>query len=259
MKAKKSYGQHFLSNESLAKSIADKAIELSDKYPVLEIGPGKGVLTKYLYDKMIRFKSVEADPDMVEYLHITYPDIDMHLIYKDILKLDLNEVFDEEFVLFGNFPYNISSQILFKMLEYKDKIPIMIGMFQKEVAERIIASPGNKEYGILSVLVQAYYTGKIIFRVKPGSFSPPPKVDSAVIKLERKEKFTLDCNEALFKTIVKSTFNKRRKMIRNTLKSLVNDDEILKDVFFTKRPEQLSLEDFIALTNKIEPYISFNK
>ena len=259
MKAKKSYGQHFLSNESLAKSIADKAIELSDKYPVLEIGPGKGVLTKYLYDKMIRFKSVEADPDMVEYLQITYPDIDMHLIYKDILKLDLNEVFDEEFVLFGNFPYNISSQILFKMLEYKDKIPIMIGMFQKEVAERIIASPGNKEYGILSVLVQAYYTGKIIFRVKPGSFSPPPKVDSAVIKLERKEKFTLDCNEALFKTIVKSTFNKRRKMIRNTLKSLVNDDEILKDVFFTKRPEQLSLEDFIALTNKIEPYISFNK
>ncbi len=257
MKAKKSYGQHFLINESLARSIAETAMELSDKYPVLEIGPGKGVLTKYFYEKGMKFKSVESDLDMVEYLQSTYPNIDMHLIYKDILKLDLNGVFDEEFVLFGNFPYNISSQILFKMLDYKDIVPIMIGMFQKEVAERIIASPGNKDYGILSVLVQAYYTGKIIFRVKPGSFNPPPRVDSAVIKLERKEKFTLDCNETLFKTIVKSTFNKRRKMIRNTLKSLINDDEILKDVFFTKRPEQLSLDDFVDLTNKIEPFISF--
>lgn len=252
MKAKKSYGQHFLVNENLAKNIADTAIELSDKYPVLEIGPGKGVLTKYFYEKKINFKSVEADMDMIEYLHSTYPGISINLIFKDILKLDLNEVFDEEFVLFGNFPYNISSQILFKMIEYKYKIPVLIGMFQREVAERIIASPGNKEYGILSVLVQAYYSGKIIFRVKPGSFSPPPKVDSAVIKLERKEKFELDCNETLFKTIVKSTFNKRRKMIRNTLKSLINDDEILKDDFFKKRPEQLSLDEFVELTNVIE-------
>jgi len=252
LKAKKSYGQHFLVNENLAKNIADTAIELSDKYPVLEIGPGKGVLTKYFYEKKINFKSVEADMDMIEYLHSTYPGISINLIFKDILKLDLNEVFDEEFVLFGNFPYNISSQILFKMIEYKYKIPVLIGMFQREVAERIIASPGNKEYGILSVLVQAYYSGKIIFRVKPGSFSPPPKVDSAVIKLERKEKFELDCNETLFKTIVKSTFNKRRKMIRNTLKSLINDDEILKDDFFKKRPEQLSLDEFVELTNVIE-------
>jgi 16S rRNA (adenine1518-N6/adenine1519-N6)-dimethyltransferase len=252
LKAKKSYGQHFLVNENLAKNIADTAIELSDKYPVLEIGPGKGVLTKYFYEKKINFKSVEADMDMIEYLHSTYPGISINLIFKDILKLDLNEVFDEEFVLFGNFPYNISSQILFKMIEYKYKIPVLIGMFQREVAERIIASPGNKEYGILSVLVQAYYSGKIVFRVKPGSFSPPPKVDSAVIKLERKEKFELDCNETLFKTIVKSTFNKRRKMIRNTLKSLINDDEILKDDFFKKRPEQLSLDEFVELTNVIE-------
>ncbi len=257
MRAKKSYGQHFLINESLARNIAETAIELSEAYPVLEIGPGKGVLTKYLYEENIIFKSVEADLDMIEYLHGKFPGIDIHLIYEDILKLDLNEVFENEFILFGNFPYNISSQILFKMIDYKNKIPVLIGMFQKEVAERIIANPGNKEYGILSVLVQAYYKGKIIFKVKPGSFNPPPKVDSAVIKLERKDKLELDCDESLFKTIVKSTFNQRRKMIRNTLKSLVNDNEVLKDDFFKKRPEQLSIDDFIELTNKIEPYISF--
>ena len=253
MRAKKSYGQHFLVNESLAMSIADSAIELSDRYPILEIGPGQGVLTKYLFERNIRFKAVEADFDMVEYLHSNFEGIGENLIQDDILKVNFNDIFqEEEFIVFGNFPYNISSQILFKMIKYKEKVPVLIGMFQKEVAERIIAKPGNKQYGILSVLTQAHYTGNITHRIKPGSFNPPPRVDSAVIKLERKENFKLNCNESLFKTVVKTTFNHRRKMIRNTLKPLVEDKDFLKTDFFTKRPEQLSVEEFIELTNSIE-------
>lgn len=252
MKAKKSYGQHFLVNENLAKSIADAAISLSDRYPILEIGPGKGVLTKYLYEKMLRFKSVEADIDMIEFLQSNFPGIDIHLVFSDILKLDFKEVFDEEFILFGNFPYNISSQILFKMISNMEKIPVMIGMFQKEVAERIIAKPGNKSYGILSVLTQAHYEGEILFKVKPGSFNPPPKVDSTVIKLTRKENYTLKCNPSLFKTIVKTSFNQRRKMLRNTLKAIVKNHDLLQSSVFTKRPEQLGFEEFVELTNVIE-------
>ena len=253
MKAKKSYGQHFLVNENLAKNIADQAIALSRQYPVLEIGPGKGVLTKYLFEVPINFKAVESDIDMIEYLHARFPGIHPYLIYEDVLKLDLAKVFNgNPLVLFGNFPYNISSQILFKMIENKDLVPVLVGMFQKEVAERIIAAPGNKEYGILSVMTQAYYDGKILYRIKPGSFNPPPKVDSAVIKLERKENYRLDCNENLFKTVVKTAFNHRRKMMRNTLKSLTGDAEILKNEIFSKRPEQLSVSDFVDLTNIIE-------
>ena len=253
MRAKKSYGQHFLVNETLSQSIVESAIDYSDKYPILEIGPGKGVLTKYLFENNIQFKSVEADIEMVEYLRENYLGISEYIIHSDILRLDLSKVFEEnEFLLFGNYPYNISSQILFQMLKYKVYIPIMIGMFQKEVAERIIASPGNKQYGILSVLTQAYYSGKITHRIKPGSFNPPPKVDSAVIKLKRKEDFTLNCNESLFKTVVKMAFNHRRKMMRNTLKSLVKNPDIIKNTIFTMRPEQLSVEDFVSLTNLIE-------
>ncbi len=253
MRAKKSYGQHFLVNETLSQSIVESAIDYSDKYPILEIGPGKGVLTKYLFENNIQFKSVEADIEMVDYLRENYLGISEYIIHSDILRLDLSKVFEEnEFLLFGNYPYNISSQILFQMLKYKVYIPIMIGMFQKEVAERIIASPGNKQYGILSVLTQAYYSGKITHRIKPGSFNPPPKVDSAVIKLKRKEDFTLNCNESLFKTVVKMAFNHRRKMMRNTLKSLVKNPDIIKNTIFTMRPEQLSVEDFVSLTNLIE-------
>jgi len=253
IKAKKSYGQHFLINESLAESIANEAVEISRNYPVLEIGPGKGVLTKYLFEKMIRFNSVESDIDMIEYLHTHYPGIDIHLIYKDFLKLSFDDIFPEEqFVLFGNFPYNISSQIIFKMIENYKRVPVLIGMFQKEVAERIVAQPGNKDYGILSVLTQAHYDGKIIYKVKPGSFSPPPKVDSSVIRLERKENPEIGCNGKLFKSIVKITFNQRRKMIRNTIKGMVNDSEFLQNEFFNLRPEQLSVEDFVYLTNIIE-------
>jgi 16S rRNA (adenine1518-N6/adenine1519-N6)-dimethyltransferase len=253
IRAKKSYGQHFLINENLAQSIASEAINLSDKYPLLEVGPGKGVLTKYLFEKMIRFISVEADIEMVEYLHSQYEGIAVHLLYRDFLKLNFDEIFpDEEFVLFGNFPYNISSQIIFKMIDDHNRIPVLIGMFQKEVAERIVAVPGNKDYGILSVLTQAHYEGKIIYKVKPGSFSPPPKVDSSVIRLERKENPELGCNQKLFKSIVKITFNQRRKMIRNTLKALVNDSDFFQNEFFNLRPEQLSVEDFVYLTNIIE-------
>jgi len=253
LKAKKSYGQHFLVNDSLSQSIVESAMKYSDKYPILEIGPGQGVLTKYLFENKVDFMSVEADSDLVDYLRENYPGIGEHIILSDILRLDLSNVFEEkEFLLFGNYPYNISSQILFQMLKFKDNIPIMIGMFQKEVAERIIAKSGNKQYGILSVLTQAYYTGKITHRIKPGSFNPPPKVDSAVIKLERKENYSLGCNESLFKTVVKMAFNHRRKMMRNTLKPLVNNTEILKLEIFTKRPEQLNVEDFIILTNIIE-------
>lgn len=252
-KAKKSYGQHFLINENLANKIADSAIVLNNKYPILEVGPGQGVLTKYLIQENSRFMAVEADIEMVEYLHNKFPGIEVNLIYKDFLKLDMENIYpEEEFIIFGNFPYNISTQIIFKMLENHDRIPVLIGMFQKEVAERIIAPPGKKDYGILSVLTQAYYTGSILFRIKPGSFNPPPKVDSAVIMLERKENTNLGCNEKLFKSIVKITFNQRRKMIRNTLKGMIIDTNILNDEFFNLRPEQLKLEDFINLTNIIE-------
>ncbi len=252
-KAKKSYGQHFLINENLANKIADSAIALNNKYPILEVGPGQGVLTKYLIKENSRFLAVEADIEMVEFLHDKFPGIEVNLIYKDFLKLDMENIFpEEEFIIFGNFPYNISTQIVFKMLENYNRIPVLIGMFQKEVAERIIAPPGKKDYGILSVLTQAYYNGSILFRIKPGSFNPPPKVDSAVIMLERKENTNLGCNEKLFKSIVKITFNQRRKMIRNTLKGMIIDTNILNDEFFNLRPEQLKLEDFIDLTNIIE-------
>lgn len=252
-KAKKSYGQHFLINENLANKIADSAIVLNNKYPILEVGPGQGVLTKYLIQENSRFMAVEADIEMVEYLHNKFPGIEVNLIYKDFLKLDMENIYpEEEFIIFGNFPYNISTQIIFKMLENLERIPVLIGMFQKEVAERIIAPPGKKDYGILSVLTQAYYKGSILFRIKPGSFNPPPKVDSAVIMLERKENTNLGCNEKLFKSIVKITFNQRRKMIRNTLKGMIIDTNLLNDEFFNLRPEQLKLEDFINLTNIIE-------
>lgn len=253
--AKKSYGQHFLINENIASDIVDEAVSLAQNLPILEIGPGKGVLTKYLLEKNILFHAVEADQDMVDYLYKNFENIETHLITADFLKFDFDTVFEgSEFLLFGNFPYNISSQILIRMIDNKKRIPYMVGMFQKEVAERITASKGNKSYGILSVLTQAYYTGKIIFRLSPGSFAPPPKVDSAVIRLERKPDFDLKCNENLFRTIVKVTFNQRRKMLRNTLKSLIPEAEILREEFFNLRPEQLSVDDFVYLTNIIEQH-----
>jgi 16S rRNA (adenine1518-N6/adenine1519-N6)-dimethyltransferase len=257
MRAKKSYGQHFLKDEGAALKIINAVEDLSDDRPVVEVGPGKGVLTKYLYQGGKNFKAIEADLDMFDYLHDHYPGIEQHLVFGDFLKIDLGKIYKgEEFVLFGNFPYNISSQILIKMIKYRDRIPSMVGMFQKEVAERIVAAHGSKTYGRISVMIQAYYTGKILFELGPGAFIPPPKVNSTVIILERKPFGTLDCDEKVFKQVVSLAFSQRRKMLRNTLKSLVNSNELLKEDVFTKRPEHLSVEDFIALTNLITKHNS---
>ncbi len=252
MKAKKSFGQHFLVNDHISARIADALTNTSTDRRVLEVGPGKGMLTKHLLSRY-DLKVVELDRDMVDYLKHNFPDLENKIISLDFLKLDLTKVFNEKpFLLIGNYPYNISSQIVFKMLDNRQLIPEMVGMFQKEVAERIVAPPGTKTYGVISVLVQAYYHGEYLFKVSPGSFNPPPKVMSAVIRLKRKEKLSLECNEKRFKTVVKICFGQRRKMIRNTLKSLISDSELLKDDLFSKRPEQLALEDFIKITKIID-------
>lgn len=247
-------------NESAAEKIVN-SLELQAKnQKVLEIGPGKGVLTKYLLQKDIDLRVVEADSDMVKYLEREYEVLKEKIIFLDFLKLNLKIVFDgHPFLLIGNYPYNISSQIIFRMLKYRDLIPQMVGMFQKEVADRIIAPHGSKTYGVLSVLTQAFYTGKTIMKISPGSFSPPPKVNSAVIKLERKENYELPCDERLFRTVVKLTFGQRRKMLRNTLKTLVQDQRFLEDDFLKNRPEQLSLEQFIYLTTLVEEQIQEQK
>lgn len=251
MKAKKSYGQHFLKEEPIAQRIAE-SLQLQSQYTdILEVGPGMGMLTKYLlrYEPAHTVTVVEADSDMVEYLQTHYPSLTPHIIANDFLDVNLGAHFSGQFALIGNFPYNISSQIVFKMLEYKAQIPEMVGMFQREVAERIAASPNCGEYGVLSVLAQAYYEPKMLFYVKPGSFNPPPKVQSAVIRLERKAEQTLGCNESLFKQIVKITFGQRRKMLRNTLAQFLPKNQLQENVFFEKRPENLSVADFVQLTN----------
>ncbi|RMD73315.1 MAG: 16S rRNA (adenine(1518)-N(6)/adenine(1519)-N(6))-dimethyltransferase RsmA [Bacteroidetes bacterium] len=247
VKAKKSYGQHFLTNHHIARRIARS---LQGSGPVLEVGPGKGMLTQYLLELGRPLKVVEADPDMVAWLETHFPDLGPHIIAADFLEVPLDEVFDgQAFSLVGNFPYNISSQIVFHMLDYRQHVPEMVGMFQLEMARRIVAGPGSKEYGVISVLTQAWYEGKLLFQVSKGNFNPPPKVQSAVIRLERKEDAALGCDEALFRTVVKTVFNQRRKMLRNTVKSLVPPGTSLEHELMTRRPEQLSLDEFVALTN----------
>lgn len=255
MKAKKSFGQHFLNREEIAERIADSlTINNELGHPVLEVGPGKGMLTKYLLKHYPLLKVVEADVDMVNYLHKYYPQLENRVISGDFLKVDLAAVFEgQSFSLIGNFPYNISSQIVFHMIKYRTIVPEMVGMFQKEMADRIIAKPGGKDYGVISVLAQAYYEGKTLFNVDKSCFSPPPKVQSAVIRLIRKENQDLGCDEGLFRQVVKTSFNQRRKMLRNTLKPLFPEGSTeLEDEFFQKRPEQLSLADFVAVTHKVE-------
>jgi 16S rRNA (adenine1518-N6/adenine1519-N6)-dimethyltransferase len=257
MKAKKSYGQHFLINESFAAQIASSLTQLSQYPNVLEIGPGKGFLTKYLHSQPIHLKMVEADVDMIRFLEKSFPDLKDNIIFLDFLKLKIEKVFDgNPFHIIGNFPYNISSQILIKMINHHELVPEMVGMFQKEVADRVIAPPGSKTYGVISVLVQAFYTGELLFYVGPENFNPPPKVNSAVIRLVRKTDTTLGCNEKLFRNIVKSTFNQRRKMLRNTLKTFVQDESILGNPYFNQRPEQLSVADFVYIVNMVEPYVN---
>jgi len=254
MKAKKSYGQHFLVNEELSEGIA-QSLSMDGYEKVLEVGPGKGMLTKYLIDRKLDLLVVEADRDMVDYLEKNYDALAERIIPADFMKLDLNLFFkDQQFGLIGNYPYNISSQILFKMVDYRHQIPEMVGMFQKEVAERVIAPAGNKTYGVISVLIQAYYEGEMLFYVPPTDFNPPPKVDSAVIRLRRKENLTLDVDEKTFKKVVKQAFSQRRKMLRNTMKAFLSGNPLLEDEFFKQRPEKLNVADFIQVTKWVEEH-----
>ena len=249
VRAKKFLGQHFLKDLSVAQRIAE-TIQVGR---VLEIGPGMGVLTQYLLkNPNLQTTAIEIDRESVAYLKEWYPEL--HLIEGDFLKLDLNIIYpDGEFCVIGNYPYNISSQIFFKVLDYKERIPICSGMIQKEVAERIASKPGKKAYGILSVLLQAYYDIEYLFTVDEHVFNPPPKVKSAVIRMTRNNRQRLGCDEALFKNIVKTAFNQRRKQMRNSLMQLVGkENPVLNEPIFTKRPEQLSVEEFIELTKLIE-------
>ena len=253
VKPKKFLGQHFLKDLSIAKDIADTVDECPG-LPILEVGPGMGVLTQFLMEKGREVKVVELDFESVAYLRENFPALEGNIIEDDFLKLKLEKLFDgRPFVLTGNYPYNISSQILFKMLDYKDLIPCCTGMIQKEVAERIAAGPGSKTYGILSILIQAWYKVEYLFTVHEHVFNPPPKVKSAVIRMTRNETKELGCNERLFKLIVKTTFNQRRKTLRNSISSILEKGNPLSnDPVFNKRPEQLSVQEFIELTNRVE-------
>lgn len=252
VKAKKHLGQHFLTDESIAEQIAN-SISFQGYSNVLEIGPGMGVLTKYLLEKPTETYVIEIDTESVEYLNVNYPKLENKIICKDFLKYNIKEVFGEEqFAIIGNFPYNISTQIVFRTLEMRNQIPEFAGMFQKEVAERICEKHGSKAYGILSVLAQAFYTAEYLFTVSEDVFDPPPRVKSGVLRLVRKENYSLPCNEKLFFSVVKLAFNQRRKTMRNSLKSMIHSDVLKEDSIFDLRPEQLSVERFIELTQKIE-------
>ena len=279
VRAKKALGQHFLTDQKVARAIVD-ALEIAGQagndgggvsscpattghpFPVLEVGPGMGVLTQYLLERRdIDLKLIEIDTESVEYLLTHFQGMQGRLMEGDFLTLKLEKLFPEQLAIIGNFPYNISSQIFFKVLDYKERIPQVVGMVQKEVAERIACPPGSKTYGILSVLLQAWYDIEYLFTVGSGCFAPPPKVESAVIRLKRNGRASLGCDEALFKTVVKTAFGQRRKMMRNPLKPLAaakaaregwSEEELaafLAQDVFTLRPERLSVEDFVSLTN----------
>ena len=252
VKAKKHLGQHFLTDTNIAEKIADSLdYHASDK--VLEIGPGMGVLTQFLLERAKETYVIEIDTESVDYLKNHYNNLKNHIIAEDFLKFDLNQIFNgEAFSIIGNFPYNISSQIVFKTLEMRHQIPQFAGMFQKEVAQRICAKEGSKVYGILSVLTQAFYKAEYLFTVPPSVFNPPPKVDSGVLRLTRKSPLELDCDEALLFKVVKTAFNQRRKTLRNSLKSFNLSDNLKANTIFDQRPEQLSVEQFINLTKLIE-------
>ncbi len=256
VRPKKFLGQHFLTDLSVARRIAD-TVDACPDLPVLEVGPGMGVMTQFLARKSRPLKVVEIDFESVRYLRDHFPQLEEGIIEDDFLTMRLEHTFSgQSFVLTGNYPYNISSQIFFKMLDYRHLIPCCTGMIQKEVAERLAAQPGTKARGILSVLVQAWYDVEYLFTVEPGVFNPPPKVRSAVIRLTRNEVQNLDCDERLFRRVVKTTFNQRRKTLRNNLRPLltelgVDGSEMLQDPFFNQRPEQLSVQDFVNLTKRV--------
>ena len=257
VRAKKHLGQHFLTDLNIAKRIAD-TVDACPAIPILEIGPGMGVLTQYLVTKNREVKAVEIDRESVAFLHEKYPELRDNIIGEDFLRMDLYKVFSHEpFVLTGNYPYDISSQIFFKMLDNKDLIPCCTGMIQREVALRMAAGPGSKAYGILSVLVQAWYDVEYLFTVDESVFNPPPKVKSAVIRMMRNQVNELGCDERLFKRLVKTVFNQRRKMLRVSIKQMFSKEQPANAEFFTlemmtKRPEQLSVRQFVELTNLVE-------
>jgi len=256
VRPKKNLGQHFLTDLNIAKRIAD-TVDACPDIPVLEVGPGMGVMTQYLVEKPRPFKVVEIDRESVAYLQENFPRLSDNIISGDFLRMDLHEVFDgQQFVLTGNYPYDISSQIFFKMLDNKDLIPCCTGMIQHEVAVRMASQPGNKQYGILSVLIQAWYNVEYLFTVEPGVFNPPPKVQSAVIRMTRNEVTDLGCDEQLFRRVVKATFNQRRKMLRVSLRQIFDSAHPAPAGFFeadimTRRPEQLSIPQFVELTNMV--------
>ncbi len=261
VKAKKALGQHFLKDQMIARRIVDSLTignsniegERDTLTNVIEVGPGTGVLTQFLVnDKRVNLVLVEIDSESVEYLRIHYPNLGPSLIEGDFLRMELDKLFIGDFMVIGNFPYNISSQIFFKVLEYRERVPQVVGMLQKEVAERLASPPGNKSYGILSVLLQAWYDIEYLFTVDENSFIPPPKVKSAVIRIKRNSRTSLGCDEVLFKSVIKTTFNQRRKTIRNSIKPIAGGAELTDDILFTKRPEQLSVEQFVELTNLLE-------
>ena len=253
VKPKKFLGQHFLKDLQVAQNIAD-TVDACPELPILEVGPGMGVLTQFLLKKERLVTVVELDYESVAYLNEAYPNLKDRIIEADFLKMDLKKVFDgKPFVLTGNYPYNISSQIFFKMLDNKELIPCCTGMIQKEVAERMAAGPGSKTYGILSVLMQAWYQVDYLFTVHEHVFNPPPKVKSAVIRMTRNTTTDLGCDEKLFKQIVKTTFNQRRKTLRNSIKPILGKEcPLTEDPLFNRRPEQLSVQEFVELTNSVE-------
>lgn len=251
VRAKKALGQHFLTDQSIAKTIVSSLTEGGEKN-VLEIGPGMGVLSRYLLEREdIDLKLVEIDGESVDYLLTHYPSVEGKLYNADYLKLDMRRLFEGRYRVIGNFPYNISSQIFFKILDDKERVPEVVCMIQKEVADRIAEKPGSRTYGILSVLLQAWYDIDYIIPVGSGAFCPPPKVQSAVIRLRRNTRTELGCDEKLFRQVVKTAFNQRRKTLRNALKPILPEGFDCSDPVFDLRAERLSVEDFIALTGSI--------
>ena len=252
VRAKKHLGQHFLTDKNIAAKIVESLSPAGKYHQVLEVGPGMGILSDFLLQKT-EYETflIDLDSESIEFLKRKYPQLGERLINGDFLDLDFKAVFKDKLGIIGNFPYNISSQIIFKILDNRDLIPEMVGMFQKEVAERCSAKPGTKEYGILTVLINAYYKVQYLFTVKAGVFNPPPKVLSAVIRLSRNENESLNCDEKLFWKIVKAGFNQRRKTLRNALSSLINKEKMNDEPMLDLRAERLTVEDFVKLTNRI--------
>jgi 16S rRNA (adenine1518-N6/adenine1519-N6)-dimethyltransferase len=251
VRAKKHLGQHFLNDENIARNIVDALLEKDASSSIIEVGPGTGVLTQFMIQQQTKFLALDVDTESVHFLKNKYPEQKDKILVCDFLEADLTKLAGPKYNVIGNFPYNISSQIMFKVLDHKNEVDYVVGMFQKEVAMRLAEKPGSKVYGILSVLLQAFYDIEYLFTVNENAFTPPPKVKSAVIRLTRNTIQKLNCDEVLFKKVVKTTFNQRRKTIRNSVRTLFNNNE-LRHPLLDKRPEQLSVAQFVELTQFVE-------